>query len=429
MAKVKLTSGRIANFKCDPTKDQAFLWCAEVPGLGIRATQNEDAKCYIFQAKVNGKTMRLTIGKVSVWSIQNAQTEARRLQILIDQGNDPRQVKVENAAALESARLEREAEDELLKLQEARNALTFGSIWADYMCVRQPFWGERHYSDHLDAVHKGGEKRTRSKKLTEPGILASFTFMRLIDITPEFIQDWATVEGIKRPGRTRLASRLLSVFFAWCLEHKEYKKIISENPIKSKITREILGKPQKKNDALQREQLPAWFSAVRQLSNPIMSAYLQSLLLTGARPNELIGVKWDDVSFQWEFMTIRDKVEGTRIIPLPPYLSSLLQSLPKRNEFVFSSPNSKSGHLEEAHGANYKVCEIIGIDLTLHGLRRSFASLTEWVEMPAGIAAQIQGHAPQGVREQHYIRRPLDLLRMWHKKIEAWILEQAGIST
>jgi len=31
------------------------------------------------------------------------------------------------------------------------------------------------------------------------------------------------------------------------------------------------------------------------------------------------------------------------------------------------------------------------------------------------------------VREQHYIRRPLDLLRKWHVKIEAWILEQAGV--
>lgn len=31
------------------------------------------------------------------------------------------------------------------------------------------------------------------------------------------------------------------------------------------------------------------------------------------------------------------------------------------------------------------------------------------------------------MREQRHIRRPLDLLRMWHVKIEAWILEQAGI--
>ena len=67
------------------------------------------------------------------------------------------------------------------------------------------------------------------------------------------------------------------------------------------------------------------------------------------------------------------------------------------------------------------------VELTLHGLRRSFASLTEWIEMPAGIAAQIQGHAPQGVREQNYVRRPLDLLRKWHIKIEVWILEEANI--
>lgn len=65
--------------------------------------------------------------------------------------------------------------------------------------------------------------------------------------------------------------------------------------------------------------------------------------------------------------------------------------------------------------------------VSLHGLRRSLASLSEWVETPAGIAAQIQGHAPQGVREQNYIRRPLDLLHTWHVKIEAWILEQGGI--
>jgi len=47
--------------------------------------------------------------------------------------------------------------------------------------------------------------------------------------------------------------------------------------------------------------------------------------------------------------------------------------------------------------------------------------------MPGGIAAQIQGHKPQGVREQNYIRRPLDLLRVWHIKIEEWILNEAGI--
>lgn len=102
--------------------------------------------------------------------------------------------------------------------------------------------------------------------------------------------------------------------------------------------------------------------------------------------------------------------------------------LPRRNQWVFSSVSAANGRLTDPSIAHRKACAIAGLDLTLHGLRRSFASLCEWIEMPAGIAAQIQGHAPQGVREQNYIRRPLDLLRMWHVKIEAWILEQAGIN-
>ena len=63
-----------------------------------------------------------------------------------------------------------------------------------------------------------------------------------------------------------------------------------------------------------------------------------------------------------------------------------------------------------------------------HDLRRSFATLSEWSEVPAGVVAQIMGHSASAIAEKHYIVRPLDLLRMWHTRIEAWILEQAGIA-
>lgn len=65
--------------------------------------------------------------------------------------------------------------------------------------------------------------------------------------------------------------------------------------------------------------------------------------------------------------------------------------------------------------------------MTLQGLRRSFGTLAEWLEVPAGVVAQIQGHKPSALAEKHYRRRPLDLLRQWHTRIEAWMLEQAGI--
>ena len=53
--------------------------------------------------------------------------------------------------------------------------------------------------------------------------------------------------------------------------------------------------------------------------------------------------------------------------------------------------------------------------------------MAEWVEVPAGIVAQIMGHKPSAIAEKHYIQRELDLLHLWHVKIEDWILKEANI--
>lgn len=427
MAKVNLTAGRIANFQCEEGKAQAFLWCDEVPGLAVRATAGSTRKRYIFESKVKGKTMRLTIGEVSVWSIAAAQAEARRLQILIDNGNDPRQVKADKAAAKEAAQLAREAEAAALVMQEARESVTVGAVWLEYIEARKANWGEHSLYKHQRAMQRAGQPQKRGKELTVSGELESLADIRLVDLTPERVTEWARAEVLLRASSARLALKLLSAFLNWCALHHNYKLIVTDNAAASKEAREILGKAKVKDDALQREQLPAWFAAVQQIGNPVISAYLQSLLLIGARREELASLRWENVDFQWNSITIKDKVEGLRVIPLTPYVAHLMAGLPRRNAYVFSSPASISGYLAEPSDKHNEACAVAGVDVTLHGLRRSFATLTEWIEMPAGIAAQIQGHKPQGVREQHYIRRPLDLLRMWHVKIEAWILEQAGI--
>jgi integrase len=425
-AKVKLTAGRITGFECPSDKTRAYLWCAEVKGLGVIATI-KGAKSYIFQAKIKGQSMRLTIGSVGIWSIPAAQAEGRRLQTLIDNGDDPRQIKADKEAAKLAVQSAKEAEAEAQVLQEARDSVTVRTAWLEYIKARKPQWSERHYNDHTALMQPGGITRKRSTELTIPGPLAALSEVRLIDMTPERVEAWAKVESETRATRARLSLRLLKAFLNWCAEHATYKEAVTGNAAKSKAARESLGKAKVKNDVLQREQLPAWFAAVKQIGNPVVSAYLQGLLLTGARRNELAALKWADVDFQWNSMTIRDKVEGLRVIPLTPYVAHLLAALPRRNAFVFSSPTAASGRIEDPSTAHRTACAIAGVDVTLHGLRRSFASLCEWTETPAGIAAQIQGHAPQGVREQNYIRRPLDLLRMWHVKIEAWMLEQAGI--
>jgi integrase len=202
-----------------------------------------------------------------------------------------------------------------------------------------------------------------------------------------------------------------------------------------------------------------WFEAVQKIANPVIAAYLQTLLLTGARPGEVIALRWEDLNTKWKGLTIRDKVEGVRVIPLTPYVSHLLAALPRRNDWVFASAralkmdehntlrrkakaakagmdvsaqeasqSSFTGHITEPNHAHTAACTVAGIyGLTLHGLRRSFKSLTEWLEVPVGIVAQVMGHKPSATAEKHYTVRPLDLLRLHHEKIEAWILEQAGI--
>ncbi len=393
--------------------------------------------------------MRITIGSPDVWSIDAARQEARRLKMLIDTGQDPRQVKVDAMAAKQAARDAREAEADARRLQAFRESVTLGDVWPKYMEDRSALWSSLHHRDHLRIIQAGGEQRKRSPKLTEPGPLASLAGVRLVDLSTERVEAWAKVEAKARPTRARLALRLLKACLFWCASHNDYTGICNATAAQSKKARESLGKSKKKNDVLQREQLPAWFAAVRQISNPVINAYLQCLLLTGARREELAALKWEDVDFQWRSLKLNDKVEDFRMVPMTPYVAHLLMNLKRINEtppsvralrkcetngetwkpsqWVFSSPTAASGRLTEPSIAHRKACAVAGLDMSLHGLRRSFATLSEWTETPAGIAAQIQGHAPQGVREQNYIRRPLDLLRMWHVKIEGWMLEQGGI--
>jgi hypothetical protein len=118
------------------------------------------------------------------------------------------------------------------------------------------------------------------------------------------------------------------------------------------------------------------------------------------------------------------------LIILVGYLAALIHPLPRRNGCVFSSPSrkSKTGYIFDPRRAHGRACAAAGIEgLTLHGLRRSFGTLSEWVEAPVGVVAQIMGHKPSAIAEKHYRRRPLDLLRLWHVKIEGWILEQTNI--
>lgn len=420
MQRERLTPDRIRRFTCPDVAKQIFLWDTEAPRLAIRATAG--AKSFIFESKLYRQTIRVTIGDVRAWKLDDARAEARRLQTLIDQGVDPRQERAEKRAQMES-------EQE----QAKRNNEPAIEAWNTYVKARKEDWGERHLRNHLKLAQAGGTPKTRGRKkgegdTTAPGPLHELLQRPLPGITPEVVRSWLEKNNATRPTWTAQGYRALRAFLNWCAAHDNYKATIHPDACTAPETRRKVAKNQTKDDCLQREMLRPWFEQVRKLPNPIHSAYLQALLLTGARREELAGLKWEDVDFQWGSLTIRDKVEGERTIPLTPYVASLLGPLVRRNAWVFSSPTAASGRLQEPRTPHSKALVAAGLPhVTLHGLRRSFGTLCEWVECPAGVSAQIMGHKPSAIAEKHYRRRPLDLLRQWHTKIERWILEQAGI--
>lgn len=436
MARINLTAGRIRDFATD--KGQAFLWDSDTPGLAVRATapskrNPEGSKAFIFQGKqASGLDVRITIGDVRSWGIDKAREEARTLQKLIDKGIDPRQEKKERIAAADAKRAKSE-----------REAAPASDAWSVYLESRRTKWGARTYADHQRFADAGGKPKTRGRKKgesdkTEPGALHVLLTRPLNEIDSVAVSQWMRDEVAKRPTNTALAYRLLRAFINWCADHKDYQEQVNVDACATRSVRDELPKRASKDDCLQREQLPLWFEHVRKLPNLVHAAYLQTLLITGARREELAWLKWEEVDFQWKGLTIRDKVDGERTIPLTPYVASMLLQLPRRmmivngkevpNPWVFSSPTAESGRLQEPRIAHNKALNAAGLPaLSLHGLRRSFGTLAEWVEVPAGIVAQIMGHKPSAIAEKHYRVRPLDLLRMWHTKIEAWILEQAGI--
>ncbi|RIX47585.1 MAG: DUF4102 domain-containing protein [Rhodocyclales bacterium GT-UBC] len=454
------TVERVAGFKCQDGKAQTIFWDGKIPGLGLRVTAT-GAKAYIFETRLHGKTLRTTIGSPDAWPLETqwrvnketgekvehqrgARQEAARLKSLTDQGIDPRQLAADKAAAAEAHRAEL-----------VRRDLTFGTAWKAYVAARSHKWGDLYKRDHERAVKPGGLPRGKGRRegqgdVTYSGLLYPLLDERLANIDAKRLELW--LDDANMRGKTEAAKtfRMLRACLNWCAERQDYQGLISADAHANRDVRDLLQKPKAKKLVLQREQLQLWFESVRSIGNPFSAAYLQGLLITGARRNELGELKWDDVDFQWNSLSIKDKVAGRRIIPLTPFLAGLLRDLKRINEtppnvrklnelqsagkpwqpsqWVFKSETSASGRLADPLRPLQKAMQASGLPIfSPHDLRRSFATLSEWSEVPAGVVAQIMGHSASAIAEKHYIERPLDLLRMWHIRIESWMLEQAGI--
>jgi len=419
MPQEHFTAKRVPSLAFVPGRGKQTLYQDKAtPGLGLRVTA-AGARSYIFETSLHGKTVRETIGDIKTWTLKEARAEATKFKTLTDKGIHPRTVREEQQAVAEADRV-----------RQATESVLVGEAWAAYLEHHATTWGARHLRDHHNYSQPGGVAKKRGKGLTSPGVLYPLLRHRMVDITAAILTTWVKAEFASRANKARQGFELFKAFWGWAGSHETYKAVVNFGVIEDKdLLREIPKRKTHKSDVLQTTQLQAWFSAVRALRNSVISAYLQSLLLTGARRTEMTELRWEHVDFTWRTLWVKDKVsiEG-RIIPLTPYVSSLLSQLPRTNEWVFSSPTADSGHISEPRIAHDRALLTAKLPhVTLQALRRTFISLAQWLVIPTGIIDQVVGHAPKSTADIHYKFKPIDLLRIWHVRYETWILEQAGI--
>jgi len=245
-------------------------------------------------------------------------------------------------------------------------------------------------------------------------------------VNEDALKSWYDREAVAGKHQAARALMMFRGFLRWCAARPEYRSLTDRDAGKAAAIVESLPGNTRRTDALEAAQVPGWWAGVEQLNNRTASAYLRALLLTGARREELAALTWANVDFQWHKLTIADKVDSTRTIPLTPFMAQLLATLPRSGPYVFAS-TGKVGRITDARASHANALQHAGIEhLTFHGLRRSYSLLGEAAGAPAGAIAQIMGHKPSATAEG-YRPRSIDALRPFAERIEAHILGLAGV--
>ncbi len=422
-----LTTGLIDAIKCPEGKAQAFLRDADTRGLRVRVTA-AGAKSFVFETKVNGCTLRRTLGDVRDMTIPEARAKAVELRKLVNEKTDPRELDRQSA----DRRAQELEAAEAAQVAESARAITVAEVWPRYMAEGKPkrksAWKPRYVADLHKAASMGGKPKKRGQGTTKPGHLAALMPLRLASIDQDTIRDWYASEAKTAPIQAARAVAMFSGFLGWCATKKDLRALVQKDAARASELGDVLPGVVKRRDALEIDQLPAWFAGTDKLRSRTAAAYLQALVLTGARREEMAGLTWANVDFRWHKVTIADKVDATRVIPLTPYMAQLLAGLPRVNAYVFASTMSASGRIAEPRAPHDLVLKDAAIPhVSIHGLRRTFSLLGEAAGAPAGAIAQVMGHKPSAIAEG-YRPRSIDALRPYLATIESFILDKAGVT-
>tara|TARA_B100001989_G_scaffold250928_1_gene229024 strand:- start:2628 stop:3878 length:1251 start_codon:yes stop_codon:yes gene_type:complete len=370
MPSKKITINAVKNMSAGET-----LWDTETKGFGCR--MQKDARTFVLKYRNGtGRGARqhiYTIGKLgSPWTPDSARDEAKRLLAVIAQGGNPA--------------LERKRDKVSLDVQSAFNA----------------FMDESHGK-------RGERTKAEYKRLFDKHIKKELGKHRIKDIGKQDISRIVS-KLTDRPVLFNRVVMMLKAFFNWC--EQEQHRGINSNPCstitkyKEKSRERYLSESELQNlgKALQDYEQEHQFikPLISQkdkepeinIVTPYITAAIRLLILTGARRNEIITLKWEYVDFERKQMRLPESKTGEKVIHLSAPALQLLSEIPRieGNPYVICGKN-EGEHLVNIKDPWGKIRKSAGLgDVRLHDLRHNFASIGLASGMHLKVIGTLLGH-------------------------------------
>lgn len=334
----------------------ATLWDGELKGFGAR--RQGEAVTFFLKCRHRGRQRWITIGRMgSPWSLIDARAEALRLLGEVARGGDP-------VAAGKTKDGDLRVSD-LIELFLARHGPklkpnTRGQYTRACRKVLAPKLGQRLVSDDLrPAVAKLHADLQDTPALANQ-VLAVFSKL----------MSWAEDNGFRAEG--------------------------DPNPCR-KVGKYVEQRKERYLSPAELERLGAVL-AERELTgreSPFVIAAIRLLLLTGARLQEILTLKWSYVDVGRGLLFLPDSKTGKKVVRLNPPAVAVLKDLPR----VSGNPHVIVGGLDGSHLVNLqkpwrRIRQEAGLeDVRLHDLRHSFASIGAEVGGSLPMIGKLLGHS------------------------------------
>ncbi|MBX9771023.1 MAG: integrase family protein [Candidatus Obscuribacterales bacterium] len=399
----KLTQQFIESEIQAPGKGQRFYRDDDIRGFAIRVTRS--SKAYIFEKRVGGINRRVTIGRCSEMSLEEARTIACIMLGDAAKGRDPKTGKRINPNHDVTLR---EVLQKYLEVKPIRKATQRNYHYAV----------NKHFNDWLDNPIKS--------------ITSDMAEQRHRDLT-----DSPNRLGTSGHGRANNALKKLRALINFANDRygTEEEPLFKKNPVDRLSKERRWHKIYPRQNIIPDHKLKVWYRAVYTLQNEVARDFLIFLLLTGMRFGETSQLKWCHVDFENSMLIVpRELTKGDREhrLPLSDFLMTLIRKrFAYRNgsEWIFQSTRLRNKPISGGVGTLRRVRSKSGIKFTFHDLRRTFLTMGEKLKVSHYGLKKLVNHSVSYDMTGGYINLDIENVRSYMNQISERFLELFEMNT